>query len=282
MESLIDYSRQSEFDATLQGIQKNQINYIVGCGGVGFWLATILAMQGQENFVLIDGQAIERTNLNRLPVPPSWVGINKAIALRRVIRTMRPVTAIRTITEHITEDTFDVLLGSGSYLTSHNKRHSKTVWDCTDDGRIQKKIFKALKEAKTQIKYRKLGYEGFQVGSYKEYDVWLPSDYAPGYRTSNACAATSALAAVIGIVSEGLNVIRDVEVNVKDLVADTPLAKLHTVGGGASLQYNQQEAVERATQTIAGGMAPPLTAGMTTGNLTHVRVMPRDETVEFI
>lgn len=226
MESVIDYSRQAEFDRTLGGIQKDQINYIVGCGGVGFWLAIMLAMQGQQNFVLIDGQKIERTNLNRLPVPPSWLGINKAIALRRVIRNMRPVTAIHTITTHITEDTFNILTDGGETVRLNGLRLYKTVWDCTDDARIQKKIFKALKATNQNIHYRKIGYEGFQVGAYKAYDVWIPTDYAPGYRTSNACAATSALAAVIGMMAEGLNVENDTEINVKDIVLNRPLVDI--------------------------------------------------------
>lgn len=216
MESLIDYSRQNEFDNTLSNIHDRQLNYIVGCGGVGFWLGIILAMQGQENFVLIDGQQIERSNLNRLPVAPTWIGTNKAIALRRVMRSLRPVTAIRTVTEHIEASTLDIIIANGRALIAGNKTLHKVVWDCTDDARIQKKIFAQMKLS--GIQYRKLGYEGFQVGSYKAYDIWVPSDYTPGYRTSNACAATSALAAVIGIVSQGLNVDRDVEVNIKELV----------------------------------------------------------------
>lgn len=222
MESLIDYSRQAEFELTLRHITQTQVNYIVGCGGVGFWLALILAMQGQQHFVLIDGDTVERTNLNRLPVPPSWVGTNKAVALRKIIRTLRPVSAVHVVTEHLKEDTFSVLLEGGRYVRTAGKNLTKTVWDCTDDGRIQKKIFKAIKEAKNNIRYRKIGYEGFQVGSYQAYDVWLPADYTPGYRTTNACAATSALAAVLGIVTEGLNVTQDVEVNIKDIVTKRP------------------------------------------------------------
>lgn len=217
MENLIDYSRQQEFDNTLNNIVKTQINYIIGCGGVGFWLGMILAMQGHENFVLIDGQSIERSNLNRLPVPPTWIGTNKAIALRKSIRFVRPMTAIRTITEHIQEDTFGVITEGGNRHRLRGVNVHKMVWDCTDDARIQSKIFKAMR-ASGDISYRKLGYEGFQVGSYKAYDVWIPGDYAPGYRTSNACASTSAMAAILGIVTEGLNVRSDVEINLANMV----------------------------------------------------------------
>lgn len=221
MEGLIDYSRQQEFDDTLANLATNQINYIVGCGGVGFWLGVILAMQGHGNFVLIDGQQIERTNLNRLPVPPSWLGINKAIALRKVIRSMRPLTAIRTVTEHIEESTLSIITKGDSRIRLGSIAVGKCVWDCTDDARIQKKLYKAMQKS-PGIKYRKLGYEGFQVGSYKAYDVWVPSDYAPGYRTSNACAATSALAAVLGIITQGLDISHDVEINLKDDALESP------------------------------------------------------------
>lgn len=222
MESLIDYSRQQEFDQTLANIRPNQLNYIIGCGGVGFWLGIILAMQGQQHFVLVDGQHIERTNLNRLPVPPSWMGKNKAIALRKVMRSLRPVSAIRTITEHIEEATINIITDGGRHMRAGHKDLQKIVWDCTDDARIQKKIHAALKVS-NGIQYRKIGYEGFQVGSYKAYDVWIPSDYAPGYRTSNACAATSALAAVLGIVTQGLGTTKDVEFNIKDMIQATPI-----------------------------------------------------------
>lgn len=230
MESLIDYSRQAEFNQTLSNINPRQLNYIIGCGGVGFWLGILLAMQGQENFVLIDGQQIEKTNLNRLPVPPTWLGVNKAIALRRVMRSLRPVTAIRTITEHIQEATLSIITTSGGSMQVGNKSLTKVVWDCTDDARIQQKLFKEVRQC-NGIKYRKLGYEGFEVGSYKAYDVWVPSDYTPGYRTSNACAATSALAAVIGIVSQGLNIQRDVEFNIKDYLRDNPSVNVGTPQG---------------------------------------------------
>lgn len=218
MEGIVDYSRQAEFDSSLIHLQRKQINYIVGCGGVGFWLGIILAMQGQEQFVLIDGQKIERSNLNRLPVPPTWLGVNKAVALRKIIRMLRPLSVVRTVSTHIQEDTFGVITAGGRRVTAGGRTLYKTVWDCTDDARIQKKIFKAMKAVSSEIHYRKIGYEGFQVGSYKAYDVWIPEDYAPGYRTSNACAATSAMAAVIGLMSEGLGIEKDTEINVKELL----------------------------------------------------------------
>lgn len=243
MENLIDYSRQRDFDNSLTNIRKQQINYIVGCGGVGFWLGIMLAMQGQENFVLIDGQTIERSNLNRLPVPPTWIGHNKAVALRKMIRFVRPMTAIHVITEHIAEDTFSIITTGGPYHRLNDKDLRKTVWDCTDDARIQTKIFKAMRDASRYIGYRKLGYEGFQVGSYKAYDVWIPGDYAPGYRTSNACASTSALAAVLGIMTEGFNIEDDVEINIADIVHGRPPLTGPLAEGISALDGEELEAL---------------------------------------
>lgn len=96
--------------------------------------------------------------------------------------------------------------------------------------------------------YRKLGYEGFEVGSYKAYDVWVPADYAPGYRTSNACAATSALAAILGIVTQGLDISKDVQINLADLVT-----KLFVPPAPVVIPSVVPMAVQHAQRGVMGG-----------------------------
>lgn len=223
MEGMINYSRQLEFDATFRPTNMHRRTHvIVGCGGVGFWLGIMLAMQGYQKFFLIDGQKIEPTNLNRIPVSPSWDGVNKTIALRKVMRSVRPQTAIQTISKHVTEDNLDLLEKfierGGEWL----------IWDCTDDARIQRKIFTWRKKYGETVQYRKIGYEGFDVGTYVNYDVWTVPDYQPGYRTSNACAATSALAAVVGYMAQGLNMKHDINLNVKEMLAVKPAKRVRT------------------------------------------------------
>lgn len=215
MEGLIDYSRQSEFDELFMRERRynNYTHVIIGTGGVGFWLALILAMQGIEKFMLVDGQDVDISNLNRLPVPPTWRGQKKVIALRKIIRQLRPMSQILTFSNHVGKDNMNTVgevvrkLG-GSYK----------IWDCTDDARIQRMIFKWAQHG--NIQYRKIGYEAFEVGTYTNYDVWTTEDYRPGYRTSNACAATSALAAVVGLFADGLGLNEDINLNIKEILQE--------------------------------------------------------------
>lgn len=210
----IDYSRQQEFDRVFDINKVGDRHVIVGCGGVGFWLGIILAMQGYNEFYLIDGQKIESSNLNRIPVSPEWNGIGKTVALRKIIKTVRPIAVVNTISQHVQEDNLDIL---GNFINAY-AGHTWHIWDCTDDARIQRKIFNWQRDT-GNIAYRKIGYEGFNVGTYTNYDVWTTEDYRPGYRTSNACAASSALAAVIGFMAHGLNMSNDINLNIKDILA---------------------------------------------------------------
>ncbi len=106
------------------------------------------------------------------------------------------------------------------------QRTNWMIWDCTDDARIQRKIFKWREQYGSQVEYRKIGYEGFDVGTYVNYDVWTVPNYQPGYRTSNACAATSALAAVVGFMAQGLGMKHDININVKEVLAVKPVKRV--------------------------------------------------------
>ncbi len=222
MENIIDYSRQSELDETMHEFPKDEINVIIGCGGIGFWLGLQLAMLGYRNFILIEGDKIDYSNLNRLPVPPSWVGINKAVALRKMIRTMRYETIVLTLNSHISKDTLSLLerLAQRCRTYSNNRDYlsvnTVTIWDTTDDARTQAEIYKYV-QTQQHMHYRKIGYEGFKIGNYSEYAVWTGENYQTGYRTSNANAVTSCMSAGIGIFSRALTT-KDVELNLKDLI----------------------------------------------------------------
>lgn len=63
---------------------------IVGVGGVGCWVAFDLALVGCQNIVLVDGDTIEKNNLNRTMFKYSQVGENKALAMSELILERRP------------------------------------------------------------------------------------------------------------------------------------------------------------------------------------------------
>ena len=218
---IVDYSRQEALNNTLtRKLPFNVQNIIIGCGGIGYWLGLFLALLGYKNFILIDGDKIDYTNLNRIPVPQTWVGVNKAVALRRTIRTFRLDTKILTLSTHITEETMDIIdeliAKTKEYEYSIERQNKHTIWDTTDNALIQQKIWKKSQQNKKYI-YRKLGYEAFDIGCYSNMDIWTADDYTTGYRTTNANAITSAISAGMGIFSRCLTD-KDVSLNLKDLI----------------------------------------------------------------
>jgi molybdopterin/thiamine biosynthesis adenylyltransferase len=220
---LVDYSRQVDLTNSAQALDdivNRNTHLIVGCGGIGYWLAISLAMMGVQDFILIDGQTIEESNLNRLPVPQTWIGTNKAIALRKMIRFLRPATRIVCLNAHITDETLDIIprmLANGYANNIHN------VWDTTDNAIIQRKIYDfvvKLKETKT-VRYRKIGYEAWKVGNYAKWDIWTDEDeYQAGYRTSSANSITSMLSAGLGIFAMGLNRQDDFNLDIKKMILE--------------------------------------------------------------
>lgn len=231
--SLVDESRQQLMSQELGVNTEREIHVIIGCGGIGMWLGTMLCMLGSRYMVLMDGDTIDASNLSRLPVPQTWIGTNKAVALRKVIRTLRPDTVVTCLTTHITEDTLGLLetftkdvdpqgVDRDRYYYGQQGRMAMNVWDTTDDARIQQRISAYVEEMRkrrnTNVRYRKMGYDGFKIGSYKDMKTWaLPATYTPGYRTTNANAVSSAIAAAFGIFGSYLNC-PDVNVDVKALL----------------------------------------------------------------
>ena len=225
--TLVNADRQAGMDEAL-GFSQEETHVIVGCGGIGFWLGLMIAMVGGRYFVLFDGDNIDHSNLNRLPVPQTWIGQNKAVALRKMIRTMRPDTVVTCLSMNITEETMSMLssvsktLNNGTPYYYRRSRAQLNVWDTTDDAKIQTKINEYVnsmgKDATfSRVRYRKIGYEGFKVGSYKDYQVWTQEGYTTGYRTTQANAVSSVLSAGLGFFANYLTE-KDVSVNLKELI----------------------------------------------------------------
>jgi hypothetical protein len=71
---------------------------IVGLGGLGSHVAQQLAYLGVERFVLVDGDAVEASNLNRLiGAHPVDVGAPKAQVAARMIRAIQPQAVLDAI-----------------------------------------------------------------------------------------------------------------------------------------------------------------------------------------
>jgi hypothetical protein len=148
------YNRQETIQDELS-IPDNVI--IVGCGGVGTWVAIALAMGGTQRFILIDHDNIEEHNLNRLPYPQSSIGRNKAEALKEYIINIRPGAYVVAIDQRV-EDVIGLLDFT-----------NQTVYCCTDTMASRLAAWNACANVRKQnyqnyygqILYRRIGLDGF-------------------------------------------------------------------------------------------------------------------------
>jgi hypothetical protein len=216
LDQAINYDRQAAMDEDMDHYVQNCDHVVIGCGGIGWWLAVMLAMGGAKRLTLIDGDRIEPSNLPRLPVPMRAAGQLKVRALKAQLRLLRPAVQVTCLPSHVTLDTLGLL--------AHLPRTSgyvMRVWDCTDQAHVQRAVWEWCSErAGSSVRYCKLGYEGYEVGAYSTMNVWIPDGYQAGYRTSRANAMSSAMAAALGVLYGGLGGTADMKVDLKQLVTN--------------------------------------------------------------
>lgn len=68
--------------------------HVIGCGGVGAWIAMFLALARCPLLVLWDMDVVSESNLNRLPLGPDFIGEYKSIALAQFLTGLTNVQVI--------------------------------------------------------------------------------------------------------------------------------------------------------------------------------------------
>lgn len=87
-----------EGQQTLQGLRFA----IVGLGGIGSHVLQALCYLGAQNYLLIDGDVLEETNLNRVVfAKPSDVGNPKVEVARRFVESMLPQAHVEAVLEMV-------------------------------------------------------------------------------------------------------------------------------------------------------------------------------------
>ncbi len=127
---------------------------VVGCGGIGYWVAKFLAMSGVEELHLYDPDTLEEHNLNRLDIPYRMLGKNKADVTKIAILSLRDEATIYAY----------------PFKFSDLEKGYDWVIDCTDDGKSQivnQEIAKNLGS-----KYFKAGYDGEGFGIHNTVAEW--------------------------------------------------------------------------------------------------------------
>lgn len=168
------YNRQKELK-----LNKNQSVTIVGCGGIGYWVAKICAMSGIKKIVLFDPDTIEDINLNRMDVPMRFIGKNKADVAK---------IAIDSIRDDVT---------CYSFPFKFNDMGDKTDWviDCTDDADVQ--IENQEIARKMGSKYFKAGYDGENFGIHNAVAEWGES--TDGYTVVPSWSVPAMIVAALAV-----------------------------------------------------------------------------------
>lgn len=222
---MTDYRSQSNMRESSTSRSNVGAHIIIGCGGVGFWLAIILATLNaprcMPTIYLFDGDKLEDKNRNRLLYPRSAVGRNKALLLAEFILNIRPEIGDRIVAiplHYPSPDDVRVSRFANSYRWT-------VVWDCTDNLGFQRLLSKNCAEynktrRSTKICYRKIGYDGDQVSVYgKDYMPWSTGT-ADTYSTT-ANVVSSIQAAMLGLASiekiKNWNNFEELSVNVGNL-----------------------------------------------------------------
>lgn len=75
---------------------------VAGLGGLGSNIAMLLARSGLQNFLLLDNDVVEWSNLNRQHYFPKHVGLKKTVALSGILRELNPGLDIETCDLRVT------------------------------------------------------------------------------------------------------------------------------------------------------------------------------------
>lgn len=84
---------------------------VVGAGGLGSFEALYLAALGVGRIVIVDGDVVEESNLNRQVL--HWeedIGRPKAVSAAEKIRRFNPFVEVEPVTEHVTRENIDELV----------------------------------------------------------------------------------------------------------------------------------------------------------------------------
>ena len=100
---------------------------ILGCGGLGGYLAENMARLGVGHLTLADGDAFSPSNLNRQHFAlPETLGKNKAETAAAALRGLCP--SIRAVPEYLTEENADTLLAGHDLVLDALDRVDARLW----------------------------------------------------------------------------------------------------------------------------------------------------------
>jgi len=173
------YDRQE----LIQGINREMKVVVVGCGGIGFHVAKLLAMSGVTELYAFDPDTLEESNLNRLDLTTDFVGRNKADIVKEVTKSLRPEMNVKVFPFPMKDHTYP--------------KGVDWVIDCTDnhDAQIENQRMADAYGAK----YVKAGYDGERMSLNDRVATWDSGDTQDGYRVTPSWAVPAIMIACLTV-----------------------------------------------------------------------------------
>ena len=152
------YDRQRN----LRLITPNSVT-VVGCGGIGSWVAILSAMSGVPNLYLFDPDTLEEHNRNRLPFCQGSLNRPKVDIVKDYIMTIREEAMVVAIPEKLEGVLLDIQLSN-----------TEVIIDCTDSPKAQYSIYNRCKES--SLRYIRAGYDGTNITVTSNVSGWIKTD----------------------------------------------------------------------------------------------------------
>jgi sulfur carrier protein ThiS adenylyltransferase len=95
---------------------RNTVIGIAGCGGLGSNCAIMLARCGFRNFIIVDCDVVEPSNLNRQHYFIHQIGIPKVEALLEVLRRVNPDISVEFYHQRVNENNIQELFSDAHVL----------------------------------------------------------------------------------------------------------------------------------------------------------------------
>lgn len=116
------FSKQSEINKTFQKIQ-NSVVMVIGLGSVGTWVAKCLSMDGVRNFIVVDNDRVEMSNLHRqVGFTEKSVGQRKTESFKNFLRQSDPKVNVECIDDNL----------DGAFFQRHTFSHIDIIINCAD------------------------------------------------------------------------------------------------------------------------------------------------------
>lgn len=186
------------------GIMQEQSVAVIGCGGIGSWISMYLGLAGVREIEIYDSDVISENNLNRFPLGPDKVGINKAVAMAEHIQSLRKGVSVIP-RQNFEPDIHADKLANYNWVvvTTDSLKSRRMVYD---------EVVKAGRNNDRFIGYIECGADGHHATvTFSPATFSTPEEENPGYRSVPVFVGPCTLAASIAAYYVLLNYPKDYE-----------------------------------------------------------------------